>query len=414
MRRLIENIFQIYETDTAESKNALGELYFDLSASTVVSENKALMQFFQAPAPVVNHSLALKYFHLAESQNPSALLTKGRLALGLEAYFAANAEPIVQKKKELYQDANAYLMLVEEKHSGIIPVTICGNLGMWFLKNGQLDTARYWLYLLKESHRVKPILHKSQYYIMQNYRAAAIAKNQDNFKHFCYEMIQKNIPLSKETFFNYMRCLLRQAFLNQSDIYILSWMYHSDCVQEPDKKQITSKLAKHYQYVHNWLAAFHWAAKNGDGIFKYDIYKALNDSKSKWSIYLLKKYQITAGGVLMLLVALITMWLNMNPLPKSMIISLSAFMLVLIGCAVHYLSTIKGQRLGFLLGVCEISSGWALLSLLKAISHLHIILVVLLSTCVFSLAYLLILLSMPEMFKFVDDSFKAVGNLFPK
>ena len=412
MQKLAEKILQTYETGSPEGMNALGELYLGLADSSVVQNNEALKQLFKESGPVVNHSLALMYFDLAEKKKSSALSEKGRLALGLKAYFDAQKVSSDRQKKALFMEANAKLKDVGDRHPDFIPATICANLGIWFYKERMFDIARYWLNLLRKAHMTTPFLNKEQCDIMQNYRAGAIVHDENNFENFCLQMIQKCIPLSKEIFHNFMKLMLNKESLNQEEIKILSWMYKSEQVSKEDKLTISSKLGRHYISEQDWFMALHWFYKSGDKTLKDDIDDALDASASKWKLYLLPRYQIVAGLMLLLCGTLTTFALNLKTIPQYAISGLVFLCIIALVLIILYVRTIGRRRSGFLWGVGQVGFGVASLVLLKPTGHLCASLQHILIPCIFSLAYFLFLLSMPEMFKFDDFIYKIMTDFF--
>ena len=410
MKILADKILRVYETNSPDSKNELGEAYFDLRESAVMQQSKVMKDFFPAPVPVANHSLALKWFQLAENEKPSSLSLKGKLALGLNAYYAAKEATTSPEKCEFYQKASAYLTAVENACPGILPGVICGNLGMWFFTNKQFEVARYWLYKMKEAHHEKPFVNNSQYCVMQNARAATIVNDLDNFEHFCGGMLQKKVPFSKDTFEKYLNILMCKNAFEQSELEMLEWAYNSCEISADTKKQLASILARHYCDEQNWGAAIYWADKNGEKWLRRSIYWALDCSESKWKVLLMSKFQLAAGIVLFLVGALFTFGLKQDTNPQSGIIPLGAFIVGVTGFVIHYLWT--QRHFAFLVGLCQFCAGLGLLFFLRPVAQIDATWGPCLAFVVFSASYFMLLLSMPEMFEFANNSFRTVRNLF--
>ena len=421
MQIIAEKILQIHETDSPESMNALGELYFGLAESSVVQNNKTLKQLFKESCPVVNHSQALEWFKLAEEKKSSALSEKGWLALGLKAYFAAKKEKYAKDKEAFFREADERLSIAARKCSKIIPATIipatiCANLGIWFFNNGQYEKARYWLALLRNAHKTQPVLDNVQYNIMQNYRAATIVHEETNFEHFCGDMIKKDIPFSEDLFIDFTDLILTKGSLDQNEMKILSWIYYKaesvSRLNTSDKKTISLKLARQYLDKQDWLMALYWARKNGDATLKKDVNDALDNSSSDWKLYLLPKYQIAAGMVLLLCGILASFTLNLNTIPQIAICGLVIPGVIASVFIIQYLRVIKRQCTAFLWGLGQLGGGVALLALLKPTDCLGASWQHILIAGIFSLAYFMMLLSMPEMFKFGDYIYKTMTDFF--
>lgn len=412
MQTVADKIIQLYETNSPEIMNELGEMYFGLAQSSVVQNNTGLKLLFKEDGPVVNHSLALSFFKMAARKNNSAVSEKGWLALGLRAYFSAAKEKNVQKKAESFQKANDYLKIVGDKHPDIIPATISANLGLWSFKENDYKSARYWLRLVRRAHLVQPVLNADQYIVMQNYRAMTITKNTKNFKHFCEGMKQKGIPFSREVFLSYMKELLSKELLSWNETQLLAWMYKSKLVTKQDKKSISLKLVRQYCDRQDWFMALHWAGKNGNATLRKEINNALDKSMSKLKLYLLTKYQIAAGMLLLLCGALATFPLNPNDMPQIAITGLVALVALVFALIILYLRAIKRKYAGFLWGLGQLGCGIASLTLLKPTARLGETWQHFLVPGIFSLAYFLMLLSMPEMFKFNKYIYRLVIEFF--